>query len=525
MNIVEKYVLPMKLRTTLMLFFAAIATQAIHAGDIIKVCGQNVQNFFYSVDRGRTTGNSVTKSNYNTEEGRNIKLNAITDALSVYEADIYAFNEVECCEESLELLASSMSIKTGKHYLAVADGLSYDKDSEPDGLIKSGFIYNTATIETYGVSMTTAYGYNYIYPAQMRMQTFKSKASGESFTLSMNHFKASTSNDPAYDINQRESNSIALLKGLNQATLDPDVLIMGDLNAVMGELCLNNLEHAGYEEQLLKRDPYATSHWYYDDGYLIDHVFANSTMAAQVVDAHMEYVAHPHSTGSKYTAYSDHDPYLVTLNLQAQPAPTYSYSKVTTLTPGAHYLIAAPTAGLLIAKPVDISNGYEYQSGLAVTESDGIITLSDNKMAYYIEEDGNGYYNIKDYYGRYIYQKGTYYSTNVGSKSYADESNCKFSITPQSGGTFKILNTTSNFYYLANLYNNAPQFSWRNWANLGNNQYLPWLYEYTPDDITAISTIDISTEPAITRKVLDNGRITIVMPNGKRFTLQGIQQQ
>ena len=92
----------------------------------------------------------------------------------------------------------------------------------------------------------------------MRMQAFKSKASGESFTLSMSHFKASTSDDPTYDINQREGNSIALLKGLDQAILDPDILLMGDLNAVMGELCLNNLEHAGYEEQLLKlrsKDP------------------------------------------------------------------------------------------------------------------------------------------------------------------------------------------------------------------------------------------------------------------------------
>ena len=514
----------MKHRTILLLLFAAVATQAVYADDIIKVCGQNVQNFFYSLDRGRTTGNSVPKSNYTTEEGRNAKLNAITDALCFYKADIYAFNEVECCEESLELLASSMSIKTGLHYLAVADGLSYDKSTAPDGLIKSGFIYNTATIEPIGANLSTAYGYNNIYPAQMRMQTFKSKVSGECFTLSMNHFKASTSDDPTYDINQREGNSIALMKGLNQAVLDPDILIMGDLNAVMGELCLNNLEHAGYEEQILKRDSYATSHWYYNDGYLIDHVFANSTMAAQVVDAHIEYVANPHSTGNKQTAYSDHDPYVVTLNLQAQPESSYSYTKVTTLTPSAHYLIAAPISGLQIAQPVDISKSYEYQPAVTVTEDNGAITLSDKKMAYYIEEDGNGYYYIKDYYGRYLYQKSTYKNTNVGSKSYADESNCKFSITAQPDGTFKILNTTSSYYYYANIYNSAQQFSWCNWDNLGNNQYLPWLYQYNPAGSTAISTVGIATEPVTTRKVLSNGRLIIVMPNGKHYTLQGIQQ-
>ena len=512
----------MKLRTTLLLLLVAMATQAIYADDIIKVCGQNVQNFFYSLDRGRTTGNSIPKSNYTTEEGRNAKLNAITDALCFYRADIYAFNEVECCEESLELLASSMSNKTGQEYLPVADGLSYDKSESADGLIKSGFIYNTATIEPVGDNLSTAYGYNNIYPAQMRMQTFKSKATGECFTLSMNHFKASTSADPSYDINQREGNSIALLKGLNQAVLDPDILIMGDLNTTMGELCLNNLEHAGYEEQILKRDPYATSHWYYDEGYLIDHVFANTTMAAQVVDAHIEYVANPHSTGSKQTAYSDHDPYVVTLNLQAQPTPSYSYTKVTTLTPSTSYLIAAPISGLQIAQPVAIDKNYEYQPAVTVTENDGAITLSDNKMAYYIEEDGNGYYYIKDYYGRYLYQQSPHKNTNVGSKSYADASDCKFSITSQPDGTFKILNTTTSYYYYANIYNSAQQFSWCNWANLGNNQYLPWLYQYNPAAPSAITTVGIATEPVTTRKVLSNGRLTIVTPDGRHYTLQGI---
>lgn len=146
----------------LMLVLALLQVCHMRAGDVVTVCGQNVQNFFYSLDRGRTTGNSVTKSNYNTEEGRSIKMNAITDALSIYEADIYAFNEVECCAESLELLAQSMSLKTGKSYQPVADGLSYDLSVNPDGLIKSGFIYNAAKIEPVGDNLSTAVGYTHI---------------------------------------------------------------------------------------------------------------------------------------------------------------------------------------------------------------------------------------------------------------------------------------------------------------------------------------------------------------------------
>ena len=139
-----------------------------------------------------------------------------------------------------------------------------------------------------------------------------------------------------------------------------------------------------------------------------------------------------------------------------------------------------------------------------------------------IVPDGNGYYYIKDYYGRYNYQKSSYYSTNVGSKNYADESGCKFTITAQTDGTFKILNTTSNYYYLANLYDGKPQFTWRNWTSLGANQFLPWLYQYDATAATGISTVGISTEPATTRKVLSNGRLTIVTPDGRHYTLQGI---
>ena len=84
----------------LLLLLATVIVGNLYAGDVIKVCGQNVQNFFYSLDRERTQGNSVPISNYNTVAGRTAKLNAIVDALSVYQADIYAFNEVECCAES-----------------------------------------------------------------------------------------------------------------------------------------------------------------------------------------------------------------------------------------------------------------------------------------------------------------------------------------------------------------------------------------------------------------------------------------
>ena len=507
-----------RLFITLLMALTVHATQA----DDIKVVGQNLQNFFYSLDRGRTQGNgSITLSNYNTETGRTAKLNAIVGTLSQYEADIYAFNEVECCEEVLQLLAQSMSEKTGKNYMPVTDGLSYDLTSEPDGVIKSGFIYNAATIEPVGENLSTAVGYNHFYPATMRMQGFKSKSDDEVFYISMNHFKASTSSDITDDINQRESNSISLLKGLDQAVLDPDILIMGDLNSEMGEQCLNNLVDAGFTEQILKHEgSSAASHWYYATGSLIDHVFANSTMSAQITDAHMLYVANPHSTGNYNTAYSDHDPYMVTLNLQAQPVAKFGYRKVEAVSAGKSYLMVFNNEK--ISNTVSTSKTYEYLSVTNVSPSDNVITLTSDKNGFKFEDDGNGYYYIKDAYGRYIYlylNGSSYnYTTNAGNKANAQS----HSVVKQSNGTFHVHNNVANYNIL--YATNHNDCSWRNWTSLNNGQYWPTLWEYDPSiTVTGITEIPAYTQPSTTRKVMEQGHLIIITPSGSRYNLQGIQ--
>ena len=504
-----------------MLSFFSVSLYA----DELKVCGQNVQNFFYSLDRGRTLNNGIPISNYNDVEGRTAKLNAITDALSPYRADIYAFNEVECCAEVLELLAQSMSTKTGKNYQPVADGLSYDLNDPENasGAIKSGFIYNTATIELVGENVSTAVGYTWVYPYQMRMQTFKSKASGESFTLSMNHFKASTSENVEDDINKRIANAAALLNGLTEAK-DRDILIMGDLNAEIDEECMQMLVRAGYEEQLLKYNIQPVySHCWEPNNTLIDHVMANETMAQQVTVAKCLHIANPCSTGSKYYSYSDHDPYLVTLDLKHIDAPTYSFAKATSVKGGGQYLIAAPLNNELhIAKPVPSNKDYSYLYTQQVMEDDGVITLEDMTNAFTFEDAGDGKYYIKDSNGRYAYQtlkSGNTYYTTVAATTDKNTAH-KYTAALQGDGTFKILSQTG-YYLYGTLYNDTPEFTMTNWSTLKDGQYLPWLYEYTTIP-AGFNTIEIS-QPITPRKVMEDGRIYIITPNGKRYTIQGLE--
>lgn len=458
-----------------------IIVQGALADDIIRVCGQNVQNFFYSLDRTRTTDNSIAISNYNTEEGRTAKLNAIISALAPYSADIYAFNEVECCEEVMELLAQRMSTVTGKDYVAVHDGLTYDKASEPGGILKAGFIYNTTRVKPYGPNTATCTGL--IYSRFMRMQAFESLSSGERFTLSMNHFKAGSVEENG---EARVGNANSLVGSLGNA-LDPDIIIMGDLNSEMGEECLDIIMNAGFTEQLLRFN-HGGYTYCWGGGEIIDHVFANSTMEEQVSDARILSIANPCSTS---TPYSDHNPYIVTLKLKDMGQNSTVYVRAQTVTPGKQYVfVGSPFGdGLEAAIPVPANYDYGYWMTQEVAEVDGVLEYVQPSMLFDFEDAGDGKFLIKDSSGRYVFQdkrnNGSYYNSfNMSDDPGVANS---FTATLQSDGTFMVVNTQSNDFIQCAVYNNAGEFGLWNKTQTGRS--LPYLYEQqTSTGITSPNT-------------------------------------
>lgn len=505
------------------LLIATLAVQ-VSVAQQLKIVGQNVQNFFYSLDRGRTQGNSTPVSNYTTEDGRTAKLNAIVSALSPYQADIYAFNEVECCSEVMQLLAQHMSEATNATYSYVDDGLTYDKTDpqNANGIIKSGYIYNTATISLNGSSYSGS-GTNFIYSRQNRYQSFKALASGETFTLSMNHFKAGSTDS---DVTSRTGNATNLLSALKDAD-DPDILIMGDLNSMVDEAGLNLIQGAGFEEQLLKHiDSHAGKYTHcWDGGEIIDHVYANSAMAGQVTDAEILPIANSCSLADETQAYSDHNPYLVTLNLQHVVAPTYSFKKATAVTAGKLYLIAANLQnGLKIATPVAANLQYGYMYTQDVTEESGVIELKNLNNVFTFEEAGSGKFYIKDSNGHYLYQQtrsgGGYYSTVAIT---TDKNTAhKYSVTLQGDGTFKVLSETQYYIYGTVYQQTTPEFAFANYASLYSPNCLPWLYEYDPT-ITAITEVPVYSRPTTTIKTVEQGRLVIKTPSGIRYNMQGIE--
>jgi len=273
----------------------------------LRVCAQNLENYYYNYNTGR--------GNYTPEEFA-AKTHKIVNAMLDIDADIYAFCEVEAKPIVLQQLADSMNAYADAvgRYVAVSDNIDEDWTAERDYNIKSGFIYRTDKVATVG-SNYGAVGGNGYYAHTMRIQAFRQISDGAKLVISMNHFKAKDSSEDAGEA-QRQTNATNLINALSQVATDPDILVLGDLNCQVGETPMTMIINAGYEEQLLKYNAYAWSHCY-NGGELIDHVLANESMAEQIVNAYVKHVSAYKCNAAVTSAqsWSDHDPYVVEINL------------------------------------------------------------------------------------------------------------------------------------------------------------------------------------------------------------------
>ena len=280
----------------------------------LKVFAQNLRNYYYNLNTGR--------GNYTQAEFVE-KTRKIVNAMMMVDADIFALCEVEAQEIVLQQLADSMNARVeGNPYAAVLDGINEAWDASNDNNIKSGFIYRTDKVRPYGNNNAAAPG-AYYYRNTLRIQAFEELETRERFTLSMNHFKAKDNTDDAGNA-KRVINANQVLNGLNSYASDPDILIVGDLNCQVGEEPITILLDAGYEEQLLKYDADAYSHCY-NGGELIDHALANASMAAQITGAgvvHISTSCGADASKNYNYRYSDHDPYVIGINLTVREQPT-----------------------------------------------------------------------------------------------------------------------------------------------------------------------------------------------------------
>lgn len=291
----------------------------------IIVLANNLQNYYINYDES-------DRPSYDDEQGLALKTQRIVSMMVASNADIFAFCEVEAKPASLDRLVSEINTQLGSEvYASVYDGMNIATDSY-DNAIKSGFIYRIATVEPYGNNYAaTNFAY---YRNVMRIQAWTELSTGERFTLSMNHFKAKSD-----DISKakRIDNATWLMNALSSSSKvkDPDILIVGDLNCQMEEEAITIIVNNDYEEQLLRFDEDAYSYIYKGNHELIDHAFANETMAAQITGAA---VWHTNTSVSYSQRYSDHDAVLVGLRLGDEPGEAIEITTDNTL-PATHKII------------------------------------------------------------------------------------------------------------------------------------------------------------------------------------------
>ncbi len=256
----------------------------------------------------------------------------IMDALAHIEADVFGFVEIEQGQAALKKLAHAMSQESGREYSWINDG-----GSSSGSYTKSGYIYCTETVEPYGNIQHNNVGVS----NRKKMQAFREKATGETFIFSLNHFKAKSGYATGADADQGDGQGVynatrvkeaeSVVSDINKNISyfkDPDVLVMGDLNAYGKEDPIRVLTDNGltdlYDYFFDETNPSNKYSYVFrgQAGYL-DHALANSSMLKQITgmqpyhinsDENDKYTYDKSSDKTMFRS-SDHDPILVGLAL------------------------------------------------------------------------------------------------------------------------------------------------------------------------------------------------------------------
>lgn len=337
-----------RLHPTVAPIFTAVGRPAAppQVGGQIKVASYNVLNYF-------TTFGSRGANNATEFIRQHRKL---VSAICALDADVIGLIEIEN--------NGTMAVNTLLNGYSTYDGLNDVADCGPYAVIadpplgygpdeiKTTFIYRTTIIETVGGSISTNLSpFNlYRYPVA---QTFRELSSDETFSVVVNHFKSKRCSgspsggdaDLGMDGGCFNATRVAMantLLGWINSTLvpvDPDVLVIGDLNAYGGEDPIETLTGGGLIDQVAAHLTSTKRYSYVFDGTVgyLDHALSTASLVGYisgvnywhinadepaVIDYNTEFkdATDPYSVSpdlyqpNPYRA-SDHDPVLIGLSL------------------------------------------------------------------------------------------------------------------------------------------------------------------------------------------------------------------
>lgn len=272
-------------------------------GGRLRVASFNVLNFFSTLDAGGTPcgptgGLECRGANTASEFAR--QREKILAALSRIDADVIGLLELQN-----DATASITNLVDGLNALAGAGTYSFvDTGTIGSDAIKVAIVFKPASLAPLGrfaildASVDPAFIDTRSRP--VLAQTFEEIATGERFTLAVNHLKSKGSacadiGDPDVGDGQGNCNltrlaaaeaELAWLAGDPTGSGDPDFLLVGDLNSYAQEDPLRALVAGGFVNLIAEHLGNAAYSYVFEgqSGYL-DHALATESLTAQVAGA------------------------------------------------------------------------------------------------------------------------------------------------------------------------------------------------------------------------------------------------
>ncbi len=328
----------------------------------LKVASFNVLNYFLTIDTSNVCAPTQNQDCRGADSAQELdrQRTKMLAALTAINADVFGFMEME----------NTTGVEPLADIVAGLPGYGYINTGVVGGdAIRVGIIYKTSKVTPVGAYklLTSAVDVRFddTKNRPALAQTFVEIASGEKFTVVVNHLKSKGSScgvgDDDTTTGQGNCNGTRTLAAQALADWldtdptgsgDPDFLIIGDLNSYAKEDPIVALQTAGFTDMVAAfggPDAYG----YVFDGQLgyLDHALANTSLASQVADLaewHINADENPlfdynddERTADEATfdeesdvlplyapnefRTSDHDPIIIGLNLDAV-APTVTSS-------------------------------------------------------------------------------------------------------------------------------------------------------------------------------------------------------
>jgi predicted extracellular nuclease len=355
------------------------AEPAVLEGNL-KISTFNVLNYFNGNGSGGgfpTSRGATNLTEFNRQRAK------IIAALQAIDADIVGLMEIE--NDGNDSTSAIQDLVNGLN--AAMGAGTYDFIHEPSAgaagtdQIKVGMIYKPAKVTPFEAAQyyqTNAGGYTPLFDRPPLVQTFSLNENGEKFTVIVNHFKSRRCDSATgLDLDQGDGQGCYNAKRTAQATelvnlinsltaIDPDVLVIGDLNAYLKEAPLNVL--TGPTARPVASKPNAPTggglvsltadfvpadqrYSYVFDGWLgeLDHALATPHMRGlttgatiwhinstepSLIDYNLEYKTTQDFYSATPYRSSDHDPVVMMFQVNNPTAVTVTGFEATPIGPG-----------------------------------------------------------------------------------------------------------------------------------------------------------------------------------------------